>query len=273
MSYKWGTCPQEIQDFVFESISEMIAIMDRTPIGVYLHGSLAMGGFNPNNSDIDLIIVTAQPLSNQQKRKLVHFLLERSSQPFPLEISLLTLSQIENWSYPTPYDFHFSEFWRARYEAELRSGTALYLNNEEKTDVDLAAHFTITHHRGIVLSGQPIHEIFPSVPHEDYLASILEDYKECLVKIHDKPVYCLLNLIRVYWYLKEGKICSKKEAGVWGIKNLPKKFTVLIERVVEAYESENIDCTFIKRDLNEARDYIRLQVECINTDLINEIFE
>lgn len=73
MSYKWGTCPQEIQDFVFESISEMIAIMDRTPIGVYLHGSLAMGGFNPNNSDIDLIIVTAQPLSNQQKWKLVHF--------------------------------------------------------------------------------------------------------------------------------------------------------------------------------------------------------
>lgn len=269
MSYEWGNCPQELQRFVLDSVEEMVNIMEQQPVGVYLHGSLAMGGFNPNRSDIDLIVVTKLTLSSRQKRELVRFLLERSSKPFPIEISSLTLSQVENWSYPTPYDFHFSEFWRARYEAELRNETALYLNGEEKTDVDLAAHFTVTYHRGICLSGQPIQETFPIVPQNHYLASILEDYNECLEKIYENPVYCLLNLIRVYWYMKEGRICSKKEAGMWGRENLPKKFTILIEQVAEAYKSELVSAAdFEEKDLTEAREYLRAEIE-----LLSEVYQ
>lgn len=265
MSYEWGNCPQELQHFVLDSVDGMVNIMEQQPVGVYLHGSLAMGGFNPNSSDIDLIVVTKRPLSNRQQRELVRFLLGRSSEPFPIEISSLTVSQIENWSYPTPYDFHFSEFWRTRYEAELRNGTALYLNDEDKTDVDLAAHFTVIHHRGVCLFGQPIHETFPSVPRNDYLASILEDYRECLDKLYENPVYCLLNMIRVYWYMKEGKICSKKEAGVWGRENLPKKFTGLMEQIAVAYESQRTGAAaFEEKDLAEAREYLRAEIEVLS---------
>ncbi|MBU9674492.1 DUF4111 domain-containing protein [Planococcus sp. CP5-4] len=241
----------------------MVNILEQQPVGVYLHGSLAMGGFNPNRSDIDLIVVTKLPLSSRQKRELVRFLLERSSKPFPIEISSLTLSQVENWSYPTPYDFHFSEFWRARYEAELRNGTALYLNGEEKTDVDLAAHFMILKHRGICLAGGPIQETFPSIPQQDYLASIMEDYEECVEKIHEKPMYCTLNLVRVYWYIKEGKICSKQEAGKWGQESLPEQFTELIQQAAEAYRTDRPGGAFVQEDLSAVRDYLRDEIELL----------
>ncbi|MGM0896496.1 MAG: aminoglycoside adenylyltransferase domain-containing protein [Bacillota bacterium] len=261
MSYAWDDCPQELKDFVFGSMNGIADIMEEQPVGVYLHGSLAMGGFNPNRSDIDLIVVTEQPLSMQKKQKLAHFFLEKSSKPFPIEISSLTLEQLESWSHPTPYDFHFSEFWRERYETELLK----YINDEEKTDGDLAAHFMILQHRGMCLAGRPIEEIFPSIPHQDYLASIMEDYEECVEKIIENPVYCTLNLIRVYWYVKEGNISSKQEAGVWGQKTLPNEFSELVQRVAKAYASNRAEAAFVKEDLIAVRDYLRAEVEKLMT--------
>ena len=268
MSHSWKNCPQELKDFVFDSTNGMIDIIEEQPVGIYLHGSLAMGGFTPNRSDIDLIVVTEQSLSIQNRQELAYFFLEKSSKPFPIEISSLTLEQLENGNHPTPYDFHFSEFWRERYETELHK----YINDEEKTDGDLAAHFMILKHRGICLAGCPIEEIFPSIAHQDYLASIMEDYEECLEKIVENPVYCTLNLIRVYWYLKEGKICSKQEAGVWGQGNLPNEFSGLVQRVAKAYESERADAVYVKKDLIAVRDYLKKQVELEYKSLIEREF-
>ncbi|ALS75863.1 hypothetical protein AUC31_11965 [Planococcus rifietoensis] len=259
MSYDWNNCPQELKNFIADLMDGINDMIEQPPVGMYLHGSLAMGGFNPNRSDIDLLLVTKRPLSMHHKQELAHFFLEKSSKPFPIEISSLTLEQLESWSHPTPYDFHFSEYWRERYETELNK----YINNKEKTDGDLAAHFVILKHRGICLAGRPIEEIFPSIPQQDYLASILEDYEECLEKIHEKPVYCTLNLVRVYRYVKEGKICSKQEAGKWGQLNLPKPFTAVIRQAAEAYELDCPEAAFVQNDLSAVRDYLRDEVELL----------
>lgn len=257
MSYDWSNCPRELKNFIAGLMDGINDMTKQSPVGMYLHGSLAIGGFNPNRSDIDLLLVTKRPLSMHHKQELAHFFLEKSNKPFPIEISSLTLEQLESWSHPTPYDFHFSEFWRERYETELSK----YINNEEKTDGDLAAHFMILKHHGICLAGRPIEEIFPSIPHHHYLASILEDYEECLEKIHEKPVYCTLNLIRVYWYVKEGKISSKQEAGRWGQENLPEQFTAVIQQAAKAYQSDHSDAVFVKEDLSAVRDYLQGEVE------------
>ncbi|MFC4713493.1 aminoglycoside adenylyltransferase domain-containing protein [Planococcus dechangensis] len=261
MEYNWDNGSYEIKPFLHELIGKLAVLLDGKMVGVYLHGSLAMGGFNPRKSDIDLIVVTEQLLSVQTKRVLAQFFLQHSNRPFPIEISSLSLSQLENWRHPMVYDFHFSEFWRERFEVELKNATTLYLNDVEKTDDDLAAHFTILNHRGICLLGRPIQEIFPSIPHNHYLAAILDDYEECLEKIDECPVYCTLNLIRVYWYLKDREICSKLEAGAWGKENLPEKFTGLIEQVTEAYESDRMNTVFPKEELYAARDYLRGEIE------------
>ena len=89
----------------------------------------------------------------------------------------------------------------------------------------------------------------------------MEDYEECLEMIGEKPVYCTLNLIRVYWYVKEGEICSKQEAGRWGQENLPEKFTAVIQQAAKAYESDRRDSIFTKKDLIAVREYLKEQVE------------
>ena len=196
MNYSWESCPQEIRVFVSNLLTKIHAIIDDQLIGYYLHGSLAMGGFNPDSSDIDLLIVTEKPLTIETMRRLAVLCLENSNHPYPIEVSFLNVSQLVNWNFPTPYDFHYSEYWRKRYENEIKEGTALYLNDDEKKDGDLAAHIMILNHRGVSIAGKPIRQVFPAVPQSDFLTSILGDYEDCLNNMEHEPIYCTLNLIR-----------------------------------------------------------------------------
>ncbi|MEH7237990.1 aminoglycoside adenylyltransferase domain-containing protein [Bacillus sp. JJ1562] len=257
----WETCSSEIKDFVFHLLIEFKEIFKKDFIGCYLHGSLAMGGFNPNRSDIDILIVTSKSMDLGTKRRLAQLCLTHSSKPFPIEISCLNENQLKNWSHPSPFDFHYSEFWRKHYENDLANGTYHYLNEKVKTDADLAAHITITTNRGICIEGKPIGEVFPLVPSSHYISSIMGDFEDCLVNIEEDPVYCTLNIIRVFWYLNEGVISSKLEAGNWGLAALPKEMGITVKKAVECYEKDKETDIFNKDELLLYKNYILDKVQ------------
>lgn len=260
MAYNWKTCSSDVKKFIFYLQNVITEVINDNLIGIYIHGSLAMGGFNPNSSDIDVLVVTNKSITVENKRKLAQFLLIYSNSPFPIEISFLNLEHLQNWQHPCPFDFHYSEFWRERYENDLLKGTFKFLNGNINTDIDLAAHITITNHRGICLEGTPINKVFPLVPQSDYISSIIADFQECLENIEDNPIYCTLNLIRVFWYLKEGVISSKQEAGSWGLLTLPKELSSTIKKVVDSYANEN-DNDFENHELLLLRNYISDKVQ------------
>jgi len=238
MIYDWGTRSSDIEKFIYELKEESKKILKENFTGFYIHGSLAMGGFNPKSSDIDILIITFKTVKADTKRLPAQFLLNHSNRPFPIEISFLNKEQLRNWQHPCSFDFHYSEFWRERYQSDLLKGTSFFLNDNISTDTDLAAHITIINHRGICVEGKPIRKIFPSVPRLDYKSSILNDFEDCLQNVNTEPIYCTLNMIRVYWYLKEGVISSKLEAGNWSCIALPQYFSESVKRVVNIYTGE-----------------------------------
>lgn len=256
MSYNWETCSKETRKFVYHLLDRTQEVVAEELVGFYIHGSLAMGGFNPKSSDIDILVVTTTPLSIERKKLLAKMFLKCSNHPFPVEVSFLNEEQLKDWEYPTPFDFHFSEYWRSRYEEET-----VLLSEMPKNDTDLAAHIMITNHSGICIWGKPIDKVFPTVPKVDYLSSILTDYEDCLKDIELNPVYCTLNLIRVYRYLKEDKVSSKQEAGKWGLRHLPQEFNWTIQQVVVAYASEEQNPIVESGHLLQLSDYLRRKVE------------
>ncbi|WP_318617537.1 aminoglycoside adenylyltransferase domain-containing protein [Sporosarcina sp. YIM B06819] len=257
----WKTCSTDIKDFVTHLLQKTKEILKDDFLGCYLHGSLAMGGFNAKSSDIDVLVITNKTMTVETKRKLAELFLNYSNMPYPVEISFVNMEHLKKWTHPCPFDFHYSEFWRARYQDDLLKGMYLHLNGELSYDADLAAHITIVNHRGISLEGPPIVEVFPLVPRSHYLASIMGDFQECLDNIEEDPVYCVLNLIRVYWYLKEGIISSKQEAGNWGLSSLPKEFNFTIQQVVNSYTGEKEIYDLEKSDLLALRIYINKNVQ------------
>lgn len=250
-----------VKEYIFNLQIMIFDILHDDLAGIYIHGSLALGGFNPKSSDIDLLAVTKKAMTAAAKRKLAKLFLEWSNSPFPVEISFLNMNQLKVWKHPCTYDFHYSEFWRERYANELLSGSNKYLNDHVHYDADLAAHIMITKHSGICVYGQSIDEIFPNVPPADYLSSIMSDFKDCLENILIAPIYCTLNLIRVYWYIKEGVISSKQAAGEWGFSTFPQEMRNTIKRVTESYSMDQDAYCFEEDELLLIKSYIFEEVK------------
>jgi predicted nucleotidyltransferase len=205
-------------------------------VGIYLHGSLAMGGFNPISSDVDILVVVQNKLSLENKKEIGQIMLDlsKSAPGKGYELSIITLDSLQNFTYPTPFEFHFSDSNKEAFE----KGTVDL--SDGKTDPDLAAHFVITKHRGVCLYGKPIDEIFSEVPKHYYLDSLLKDaewsYEKMASTPDDElslPVYGVLNFCRVLALIKAGVITSKIEGGEWALKNLPQHYHPLIKEALK----------------------------------------
>lgn len=231
---EWSTCLEETKTFVLE-VSDRFKLLIPDLMGAYLHGSLAMGGFNPHTSDVDLLFISKAALMKSTKDELAYVCMELSGQPHPLEVHVLSKHQLEQWNHPSSFEFHYSDYWRKRFKREIYSIEADCL------DEDLAAHLMITKTRGICLFGEPIKKIVPVIPEKDYLASILGDYSDCLKTIHTQPVYAILNLLRVYWFVLDGTISSKQEAGEWGMTTFPTLYNETIRKALQRKASDTFN--------------------------------
>lgn len=257
---EWNTCPSEVREFIEIILADVQDILEDRLTGLYLHGSLAMGGFNPNRSDIDLLGVTRIPLTREEKMKLANMFVAYSSNPYPVEVSFFNESQLMDWSHPSRYDFHYSEFWRTRYVKDLSNNTFDHIDNhdcKDAKDPDLAAHVMVTNRRGICLVGSPISKTFPEVKLSDYWSAILSDFNDCLLNIGEDPIYCVLNIIRVYRYALDGEVTSKEEAGQWAMTYLPEELRRTVHDALKCYSGDVERMEFDDRELFRLRDYLQ----------------
>ena len=204
--------------------------------GVYLHGSLSMGCFHPQKSDIDFIIVVTDDISDEQKFIFMQEVVELNKQAPDkgLELSVVKREFCEKFLYPTPFELHFSNTHLQWFEKNPHD----YINKMKGTDKDLAAHFTIINRFGITLYGDDASAVFSEVPKADYIDSIWFDIEGAKEEILKNPIYVILNLCRVAAYLREELVTSKKQGGEWGLQNLPNEFHELIKDALECYGSD-----------------------------------
>jgi streptomycin 3"-adenylyltransferase len=237
--YNWNNCPTDVKTQILSLVDGLAGLLAENIIGIYLHGSLAMGCFNPQRSDLDLLVVTHHTMDPGTKQRIAEMLLLASCAPNPIEISFLHYDELRPWQYPTPYDFHYSETWRETMQQALQSDAWQHWNKDNHTDPDLAAHITITNQRGICLLGTPINEVMPDVPKEDYRASILNDIQNALNGKMDDPLYSILNVCRVCAFVRAGLVCSKQEGALWALKNVPLEIQPVIKHALEIYADED----------------------------------
>jgi len=253
--------PESPRKQISKLLVSIPGILGNNLIGLYLHGSLAMGCFNEDTSDIDLLGVTQENIQLNNRKDLIDLLLSISKKPHPIEISFMRSTHLIPWHFPTPYSLHYSETWRTQYESDLLGDKWTQWNLQENTDNDLAAHVTITRTRGICLLGRNIQTAFPRVPSEDYLSSIESDMTWAIERIDSDPVYAVLNSCRVYAYVKDGIITSKEEGGIIGKEYLPKEFHPIIETAIDIYRGKKISSNKINQNsVKELLEYIRTKI-------------
>ena len=203
-------------------------------VGVYLHGSAAMGCYQPKKSDLDFLMVVNGALSDPEKRRFMDRLLalDHACPAKGIEMSIVTKDVCNPFVYPTPFILHYSRMHTEWFRRDPED----YIRNMNGTDPDLAAHFTVIRSRGQCLYGLPIPEVFGEVPEQDYVDSIRKDISGAKEEILENPMYLTLNLARVLAYLKEKKVMSKMEGGVWGLNTLPERYHPMIRSALQEYE-------------------------------------
>jgi predicted nucleotidyltransferase len=258
--YSWHDCPAPVRAQVERFVHATQALLADQLLGVYLHGSLALGCFNPSRSDLDLLAVTHAGMPAHIKRELAQLLLEVSGAPAPIEISSLRQADLIPWSHPAPFDLHYSDAWRGRYERDLASGAWQSWDSSQQRDPDLAGHVTVTLRRGICLYGATITDVFPAVPSRDYVESIRSDVEEALGYIGQNPVYAVLNACRTYAYLREGHVFSKDEGGAWALRILPSQHQGVVAAALALYRDDRDEGGLTTSALDAFAAYMRGEI-------------
>ncbi len=218
----------------FTSISQ--SSFGHNLLGVYLHGSLAMGCFNPMKSDIDLLLVVEREPSDEEKLAFMQLMvpLNEKAPAKGIELSIVTRAAVNPFIYPTPFVLHFSPM----HLSWFRQDPDGYVQQMKGEDPDLAAHCTIIRKHGIILYGAPIGEVFSEVPKAAYLDSIWQDIENAEEDILHDPMYITLNLCRVAAYTQDELVLSKQEGGLWGLAHLPEVYHGLIQQALECYAAD-----------------------------------
>jgi predicted nucleotidyltransferase len=260
VQFSWDDSPPAVKDSVIAFVEQMQLILKDSLRGVFLHGSLAMACFNPDRSDIDALVVVRDPLTAEDRHRLILFMIDHSGAPFPYEISILREANLFPWRYPTPFEFHYSEDHRIELEDVVFQGIWRDWHRETRTDPDLAAHITILHRFGITLYGDRIEYVFPPVPRADYLASIVQDAHLARDNMMFDPTYTVLNLCRVYYYLATATIASKDQAGEWALHKLGEEFHPVLQATLDHYRGHRDTLPFDPIDLARVVAYLDAKI-------------
>ncbi len=264
--------PQSVRQCLV-SLREMYSqILDENLRGLYVHGSIAMGCFNPQSSDIDVLVIVQSPLSLTTKQALGRAHVQLAAPcPNPLEVSVILQAALADFRHPTPFEFHYSSDFLDAFKAGTVDLTT------PRRDPDLAAHLVITKQHGIALSGDPAAQVLPDVPDAAYLDSIAQDARWCIHNIKSGadddtcrvPAYAVLNLCRVLAFIRDRQVTSKRSGAEWALSHLPDTYHAVIQAGLDEYTpdstSQPVSCATLNAFANYAGEHIDNATEQQNT--------
>ena len=202
-----GRLPPETIPVLEEHLSLLQSNLGDKLIGVYVHGSAAMGGFTPHQSDLDYLAIVSSPLAPDERKRLSEgFLGLHGTSGFSKGVEMSIVEERfagRDFRYPTPYEFHMGSLEQVRHHGEP--------HQKEYLDPDLASHFTIARERGVCVYGKNIDAVFARIDRKYFIRSNYEDVRIAPTLIEKDPVYTILNLCRTLYGLKKGEVLSKVE--------------------------------------------------------------
>jgi Aminoglycoside adenylyltransferase, C-terminal domain/Nucleotidyltransferase domain len=180
--------------------------------GVILHGSLTLDDYVPGGSDVDLLVVVDDPLTDSQVAALTEAV-ERPRAPGRVDLRVVTRQVAAS---PTPAP-------PMELSIEITPGSGLLVERRHPGERDLAVEFSMCRAHGRSLLGAAPAELIGAVPTRWVVAvgdAQLADWEA----IGDDPGHAALTVLttcRIWRLAEEGRHCSKTAAGEWALGRDP----------------------------------------------------
>ena len=242
--------PPETRAYLDELVGRLRTVLGADLVGVYLGGSLALGGYDERRSDVDVAAVGHGALSDATKDAIVASLRHESLACPARGLELVAYSAAAV-STPTA---------DPGYELNLNTGRAMafHVSYAPSDDDGAGEHWyaidrAILRERGRVLLGPPVAKVFAAMPRAVMLRLLAESIRwhdEAGVSRGDDAV---LNACRALRYAEEGRWWSKQAAGEWGVERLEDGALVSDALAVRQGTGEPLDAARVRRFLRDAR--------------------
>ena len=197
---------------------EIVRLVERVlgdrVIGAYLHGSAVHGGLKPA-SDLDVLVVATERMSDESRRALVEGLFEISGAAVglrPVELTVVAHDDIRPWRYPPVGDFLYGEWMRD----DFADGGAPM----PEPMPDLALVLAVTLAGDHALAGPPPAEVLDPVPAADVARASLAGIPGLLDDLPGDTRNVVLTLARIWTTLDTGEILAKDAAADWALARL-----------------------------------------------------
>jgi aminoglycoside 9-adenylyltransferase len=223
--------PQEATQ-AFSIVQE---VLGNTVVGVYLFGSAVVGGLRPN-SDVDVLVVVNERLSEKTRKNLVARLMRVSGRVTdnnsgrPLELTVLHFSDVVPWRYPPRSELVYGEWLRKKFEENRIP--------KPEPDPDLVIVLTKVRESGIPMFGPSARELLDPVPMEYLRLAIAESLPNLIDGLKGDERNVLLTLARMWMTASIGEIAPKNVAAEWALERLPKEHRRLLDLARRAYLGE-----------------------------------
>lgn len=219
----------------FKVVEELLG---SSMVGVYLFGSAVTSGLRIN-SDVDVLVVVNQSLTEGIRRKLTDRLMHisgkigNSDSVRPLEVTVINHGDVVPWRFPPKNEYIYGEWLRNEFE----NGQI----QEPTYDPDLAIVLAQVRKNSVSLFGPDASDILESVPMTHIRRAIIESLPGLMESLKGDERNVILTLARMWLTVAVGEISSKDIAAEWAIPQLPKEHAALLDLARKAYLGEYVD--------------------------------
>lgn len=226
------TSYEDINSLIQLLLSQIKEILGEKLVGFYLDGSLVLGDFDNDISDIDLVAALSSDMDDAEfealKRMHTNFSQEYKEWEDRIEVCYITTSAL----------------------ASVKSKTSTIANispsepfHRRESNIEWIMNWYVLREKSITLFGGPAKIFVEPISKDEFVQAIkahISSWRKYVDDMHKRKgqAYSILTMCRALYAIKNGEQVSKKQAAEWAMKELP-EWSGLIQNAIEWRETKN----------------------------------
>ncbi len=228
------TIVNELLDLLLSSIQ---SILGAKLVGLYLGGSLVIGDFDPDSSDIDLVAALSSDIDDREFVELqkmhVVFALQHKEWDDRIEVCYISLAALNTVRS------------RTSTIANISPGEPFHWRESSR---EWLADWYLVREQSITLYGPSPKTIIEPISKDEFLQAIKAhtlSWSEWIQSVHNRKsqAYAILTMCRALYTCKNGEQVSKKRAALWAAQELPDWFSLINDALMwrAGWRNEQVD--------------------------------